>query len=160
MAQYFLLFLITVHAFVIFAKASETVHTLREANHIEPTSSNAEAPTGRRLGKHRNKHNTVKFLPEAPHVSPVGSPQTKNDHDHEDSNKENEITGHQDPHIAPTGETGTKKHHHHHESVLEESVAGGGVIVGGLATTFLVAIFCYIRATRRNSSNSPTSSSP
>lgn len=150
MAQYFLLFLITVHFLVLFANASET--------NVAPISSNAEAPTARRLGRHRHKHNSVKFLPEAPLISPVGLPQIKNDHDHEDSDKENEVTGHQDPHIAPTGETGAKKHHHHHESVLEESVAGGGVIVGGLATTFLVAIFCYIRATRRNRSNALTSS--
>lgn len=131
MAQYFLLFLITVHFLVLFANASET--------NVAPISSNAEAPTARRLGRHRHKHNTVKFLPEAPLISPVG-------------------LRHQDPHIAPTGETEAKKHHHHHESVLEESVAGGGVIVGGLATTFLVAIFCYIRATRRNRSNALTSS--
>uniref|UniRef100_A0A7N0U5Q9 Uncharacterized protein n=1 Tax=Kalanchoe fedtschenkoi TaxID=63787 RepID=A0A7N0U5Q9_KALFE len=32
---------------------------------------------------------------------------------------------------------------------VDTSVAGGGVILGGLATTFLVAIFCYIRATKR-----------
>lgn len=150
MAQYFLLFLITVHFFVILVNASETS--------VAPISSNAEAPTARRPGKHRNKHNTVKFLPEAPHISPLGLPHIKNDHNHEDSNKENKFTGHQDPHIAPTGETGAKKHHHHHKSVLEESVAGGGVILGGLATTFLVAIFCYIRATRRNSSQALPSS--
>lgn len=150
MAQYFLLFVITVHFFVFFANASET--------NVAPSPSNAEAPTARRLGKHRHKHNTVKFLPQAPHSSPIGLPQTKDDHDHEDSNKENKVTSHQDPHIAPTGETEAKKHHHHHESVLEESVAGGGVIVGGLATTFLVAIFCYIRATRRNSAKALTSS--
>lgn len=156
MARYFLLFLITVHAFVIFSKASETDHTSSETN-VLPTSSNAEAPTARRLGKHRNKRNTAKFLSEAPYVSPVSLPQTKDDH--EDSNKENKVTSHQDPRIAPTWDIGAEKHHQHRGSVLEESVAGGGVIVGGLATTFLVAIFCYIRATRRNSSK-PVTSSP
>ncbi|KAK9154377.1 hypothetical protein Sjap_001857 [Stephania japonica] len=35
-----------------------------------------------------------------------------------------------------------------HHSV-DKSVAGGGVIIGGLATTFIVSIICYIRATRR-----------
>ncbi|WOH11053.1 hypothetical protein DCAR_0830532 [Daucus carota subsp. sativus] len=157
MAQYFLLFLITVHAFVIFAEASETVPILREPN-VAPISSNAEAPTARRLGKHGQKHNTPKSLSEAPHLSPVSLPQTENDHDHESSDKGNKVTGHQDPHIAPTGEPGAKKHHHHHGSALEESVAGGGVIVGGLATTFLVAIFCYIRATRRKSTEHLTNS--
>lgn len=41
-----------------------------------------------------------------------------------------------------------KTHHHHHPSI-DNSVAGGGVILGGLAAIFLVAVFCYIRATRR-----------
>ncbi|KAJ6922441.1 hypothetical protein NC652_016168 [Populus alba x Populus x berolinensis] len=36
-----------------------------------------------------------------------------------------------------------------HHSV-DKSVAGGGVILGGLATTFLVAVFCYIRASGRH----------
>ncbi|KAL1368471.1 hypothetical protein HN51_022625 [Arachis hypogaea] len=39
-----------------------------------------------------------------------------------------------------------KQHHHH---ALDKSVAGGGVILGGLATTFLVSVFCYIKATGR-----------
>ncbi|EOA32607.1 hypothetical protein CARUB_v10015901mg [Capsella rubella] len=42
----------------------------------------------------------------------------------------------------------TVRHEHHH-STVDKSVAGGGVILGGLATTFLVAVFCYIRATRK-----------
>ncbi|GMN67526.1 hypothetical protein TIFTF001_036584 [Ficus carica] len=48
-----------------------------------------------------------------------------------------------------------KKHHS-----VDKSVAGGGVILGGLATTFLVAVFCYIRATGRhkNEFSSTTSS--
>ncbi|KAK9127024.1 hypothetical protein Scep_015870 [Stephania cephalantha] len=37
------------------------------------------------------------------------------------------------------------KHHHS----VDKSIAGGGVIIGGLATTFIVSIICYIRATRR-----------
>lgn len=35
----------------------------------------------------------------------------------------------------------------HHRS--NASVAGGGVILGGLATAVLAAVFCYIRVTRR-----------
>lgn len=52
------------------------------------------------------------------------------------------------------------KHHHQHSSV-DKSVAGGGVILGGLAATLLVAIGCYIRATRRKKvePTSPSSSS-
>ncbi|KAG9142574.1 hypothetical protein Leryth_011666 [Lithospermum erythrorhizon] len=40
------------------------------------------------------------------------------------------------------------QNHYHHNSV-KKSWAGGGVILGGLATTFFVSIVCYIRATRR-----------
>ncbi|GMI96532.1 hypothetical protein like AT3G09280 [Hibiscus trionum] len=36
----------------------------------------------------------------------------------------------------------------------DKSIAGGGVILGGLATTFLVAVFCYIKATGRHKSDS------
>ncbi|KAK7828367.1 hypothetical protein CFP56_030340 [Quercus suber] len=39
-----------------------------------------------------------------------------------------------------------RKQHHS----VDKSIAGGGVILGGLATTFLVAVFCYIRATGRH----------
>ncbi|KAI6698352.1 hypothetical protein NL676_018471 [Syzygium grande] len=39
-----------------------------------------------------------------------------------------------------------------HHSSVDKSVAGGGVILGGLAMTFLVAVFCYIRATGRHKS--------
>ncbi|KAF9591841.1 hypothetical protein IFM89_008491 [Coptis chinensis] len=38
---------------------------------------------------------------------------------------------------------------HHHST--DKSVAGGGVILGGLATTFFVSVFCYIRVTRSKS---------
>ncbi|KAL3839474.1 hypothetical protein ACJIZ3_024065 [Penstemon smallii] len=66
--------------------------------------------------------------------------------------------------VSESGETGSgapeqvmKINHHHHHSI-DSSIAGGGVILGGLATTFLVAIFCYIRATRRKNIVEPTSS--
>ncbi|MED6110266.1 hypothetical protein PIB30_041377 [Stylosanthes scabra] len=49
-----------------------------------------------------------------------------------------------------------EKQHHH---AFDNSVAGGGVILGGLATTFLVSIFCYIKATGRKKSDISTSSS-
>ncbi|KAL4321841.1 hypothetical protein AHAS_Ahas14G0150800 [Arachis hypogaea] len=38
--------------------------------------------------------------------------------------------------------------HHHHS--FDKSIAGACVILGGLATTFLVAVFCYVRATRNH----------
>lgn len=37
-----------------------------------------------------------------------------------------------------------------HRKKVDKSVAGGGIILGGLGTIFLVAVFCYIRATRRH----------
>lgn len=57
---------------------------------------------------------------------------------------------------APVGQEEEMKTNHHHRSI-DKSVAGGGVILGGLATTFLVAIFCYIRATRRRRAVEPAS---
>ncbi|KAL8508985.1 hypothetical protein ACS0TY_016246 [Phlomoides rotata] len=63
---------------------------------------------------------------------------------------------------GPGGEEEVMKinHHHRHHHPFDKSVAGGGVILGGLATTFLVAIVCYIRDTRRRSAepDSPTNS--
>ncbi|KAL7133879.1 hypothetical protein ABFS83_12G169800 [Erythranthe nasuta] len=52
------------------------------------------------------------------------------------------------PSAAAAQEQLLKINHHNHHGV-DKSIAGGGVILGGLATTFLVAVFCYIRATRR-----------
>lgn len=50
-----------------------------------------------------------------------------------------------------------KKHSQHS---IDKSITGGGVILGGLATTFLVAVFCYIRATARHHKNGDSPSSP
>jgi hypothetical protein len=46
------------------------------------------------------------------------------------------------------------KQHHHHP--FDKSMAGGGVILGGLATTFSVAIYCYIRATSKHKLDTTT----
>ncbi|AAF14026.1 hypothetical protein AtNW77_Chr3g0164511 [Arabidopsis thaliana] len=54
------------------------------------------------------------------------------------------------PEVSHLEETVRRGHHH---STVERSVAGGGVILGGLATTFLVVVFCYIRATRKHKPN-------
>lgn len=51
------------------------------------------------------------------------------------------------PEISHSEETVRLGHHH---STVDRSVAGGGVILGGLATTFLVVVFCYLRATRKH----------
>ncbi|KFK38293.1 hypothetical protein AALP_AA3G095300 [Arabis alpina] len=54
------------------------------------------------------------------------------------------------PEVSHSEETVQRGHHH---STVDRSVAGGGVILGGLATTFFVAVFCYIRATRKPKPN-------
>ncbi|CAH8309672.1 unnamed protein product [Eruca vesicaria subsp. sativa] len=51
------------------------------------------------------------------------------------------------PEISHSEETVRLGHHH---STVDRSVAGGGVILGGLATTFLVVVLCYLRATRKH----------
>ena len=156
MDQCFLLCLILVNAYV--AVASENAHTklrssLADLQHPPaPAPYNAEAPTIRKLGKHQPK--VVKTFGNAPASSPSQAPQTeKNMHltggspstDHaaattEPNNGENVSVEGQAIHL--------QKHHHS----MDKSVAGGGVILGGLATTFVVAVFCYIRATGRHKS--------
>ncbi|PIN02256.1 hypothetical protein CDL12_25231 [Handroanthus impetiginosus] len=89
----------------------------------------AEVPMGRKLGSH-NFHNKIT----APSPSPSRS---EADHKLEENGGG-----------AQEQEQVIKIKHHHHRSI-DKSVAGGGVILGGLVTLFLVALFCYIRATRR-----------
>lgn len=91
-----------------------------------------EATMIRKLGKHQPK--MTKFS-DPPALSP---------------SKET-TSSEQTPMVAVTEENFSIEIHHRkpHHSV-DKSVAGGGVILGGLATTFLVAIFCYIRATKRS----------
>ncbi|OAY63635.1 hypothetical protein ACMD2_12445, partial [Ananas comosus] len=43
--------------------------------------------------------------------------------------------------------------HHRQHRAFDKSFAGGEVILGGLATAILAAVFCYIRVTRERSSN-------
>ncbi|KAI9079586.1 hypothetical protein K1719_038413 [Acacia pycnantha] len=68
------------------------------------------------------------------------------------------------PSMAPESDNSgveEKKHSHAKHSSTDKSIAGGGVILGGLATTFLVSVFCYIKATARshhNNEDSPSSS--
>lgn len=63
------------------------------------------------------------------------------------------------PSLSPEGSTNSEASNEqeeefylkkHHNRSLDKSVAGGGVILGGLATVFMVAVFCYVRATRRS----------
>ncbi|CAI0550387.1 unnamed protein product [Linum tenue] len=49
---------------------------------------------------------------------------------------------------AGEGEGQRKKH-------IDKSVAGGGVIIGGLLTAVCMAVFCYIRVTRKRDDELP-----
>ncbi|XVF08183.1 hypothetical protein REPUB_Repub06bG0204100 [Reevesia pubescens] len=157
MTQRFLLCLILVNAFV--AMASENVQT--KLQH-PPASApyKAEAHTIRKLGKRHPK--VVNTFGSAPASSPSQAPQTEKNHMNpteespsidqtaaitETNNGEN---------VSVEGQTIHLQNHHHS---TDKSVAGGGVILGGLATTFLVAVFCYIRATGRHKSETHQSSS-
>ncbi|KAL5731057.1 hypothetical protein ACHQM5_003818 [Ranunculus cassubicifolius] len=51
-----------------------------------------------------------------------------------------------EPAEGPGGEEERSKASHHHPT---GEFAGGGVILGGLATAFFAAVFCYIRVTRK-----------
>ncbi|TYI99012.1 hypothetical protein E1A91_D01G257100v1 [Gossypium mustelinum] len=96
----------------------------------------ASTPAIRRLGKHEPSVSSPSQAP--PHSGGV-SPSTTI----EANNGENMggFEGQAAVHL--------QKHQHHS---MDKSIAGGGVILGGLATTFLVAVFCYVRATRRHKS--------
>ncbi|CAL1393915.1 unnamed protein product [Linum trigynum] len=50
--------------------------------------------------------------------------------------------------VAGEGEGQRKKH-------TDKSVAGGGVIIGGLLTAVCMAVFCYIRVTRKRDDELP-----
>ncbi|KAJ4833500.1 hypothetical protein Tsubulata_007995 [Turnera subulata] len=107
----------------------------------------AQAPVNRKLGNH---HQAKKQQPSiAPGVSP--SKGDKNAHSMGDEIAPSRPNIEEDVGIQGQGSLLAKPQHHH---AMDKSVAGGGVILGGLATTFLVAVFCYIRATKRHNSES------
>ncbi|KAL2320086.1 hypothetical protein Fmac_029055 [Flemingia macrophylla] len=120
-------------------------------------SSGQISPTGgpsigRKLGKHQFKQ--IKSSDTSP--TPSEAPKSENKMH---SSSEGNIPSHQRTSIEPRddgavlgshqGQVHLLKQHNHHHS-LDKSIAGAGVILGGLATTFLVSVFCYIRATARH----------
>ncbi|KAK7286846.1 hypothetical protein RJT34_22146 [Clitoria ternatea] len=105
----------------------------------------SEPSVGRKLGKHQHKQ-------VGPCPTPSEAPQSeKNMH------SQGSIPSHQKTSVVPEdeavlgsqGQAHLLKHKHHS---FDKSIAGAGVILGGLATTFLVSVFCYIRATARHKS--------
>ena len=112
----------------------------------------AEPSTGRKLGKHQHKQVSFSITPSP---SPSEAPQSGKKMQ---SSSEGSVPNHQrnsveQPHydevLGSQGGVYLSKQHHHS---FDKSIAGGGVILGGLATTFLVSVFCYIRATGRQKS--------
>lgn len=96
-----------------------------------------ESSIGRKFGKHQ--HDPIIT---APSPSPL----------------EGSILSHQKTSILDSqGHIHLVNHHHHHP--FDKSMAGGGVILGGLATTFLVAVYCYIKATSKHNKLDNTTTS-
>lgn len=140
----FLLCLILADAFVFLTMASERAQTMVQTN-AAPSSKtpapspsnkgrdlyNAEAPTIRKLGKHQPENEEAKSYT-TPGLGPTEKMQSL----------EAASSSIQSQEIL------LRKHSRHHS--VDKSIAGGGVIIGGLATTFMVAVFCYIRATGRH----------
>ncbi|EEF27931.1 uncharacterized protein LOC8259338 [Ricinus communis] len=132
MAQIIFLCFLLVNAFTGPAMASDEFH----ANAPSPGPSYSSQPP-RKLGKHssiapqaaKTVHSTAE---ESRSLDKIGTAPS------DLINGEN---------VSLEGQVIHLRGHHHS---IDKSVAGGGVIIGSLATTFLVAIFCYIRATRRH----------
>ncbi|KAL3536449.1 hypothetical protein ACH5RR_004910 [Cinchona calisaya] len=140
MSRFLVLCLILMNALWVTAEVNKVASSANlQAPASSPSSTNAiqqETPQMRKLGKHQNKAIGPSA---APGFSPSGAPaQTPNMENINSLGQESTTTQVQDIYIA-------KQHHHS----FDKSVAGGGVILGGLGTTFLVAVVCYIRVTRR-----------
>ncbi|CAK7342758.1 unnamed protein product [Dovyalis caffra] len=160
MAQFLLLCLVLADAFVGLAMASEKVQTMVQPNAAPssypqaPTQNSyeAQAPMIRKLGKHHHHKTVQSFV--APRLSPsIAPPQAQaNVHSTKETSSLDQNTSLSEPNSTEENVSIQVQDIHlpnHHHSV-DKSVAGGGVILGGLATTFLVAVFCYIRATGRH----------
>lgn len=160
MAQFLLLCLILTEAFFVLALASEKTQTMVQPNEsptlnppaLSPFNGenlyNAEAPRTRKLGHH------PKMLKYGEHVissSPSEAPQTvEKMHSTEESSSSiqtSPIDANNQENVSDQGQGILPRKQHHS---VDKSIAGGGVILGGLASTFLVAVFCYIRATGRH----------
>ncbi|CAJ1949365.1 unnamed protein product [Sphenostylis stenocarpa] len=110
----------------------------------------SEPSIGRKLGKHQNNQNKSS---DAKSPTPSEAPKSQNK---VHSSSEMSIPSHQRTSIEPQDGADLGSHHvevhlskqQHHS--FDKSIAGAGVILGGLGTTFLVSVFCYIRATGRN----------
>ncbi|XP_011013085.1 PREDICTED: uncharacterized protein LOC105117206 [Populus euphratica] len=112
----------------------------------------AQAPSIRKLGKHHLHKMVPSFV--APIHSPSIAPHQaeENVHSIRETSSLNQIKSSSEPISTEESASIHVEDIHlpnHHHSV-DKSIAGGGVILGGLAAVFLVAVFCYIRATGRH----------
>lgn len=118
---------------------------------ISAPSSNAPtiSPSiGRKFGKQQHKQVITN---DTPSFSPSRAPKGEEMH----STSEGSIPSHQKTSILDSQDHVHLGNQHHHHHSFDKSVAGGGVILGGLATTFLVSVYCYIRATARHKVENP-----
>ncbi|KAL3826048.1 hypothetical protein ACJIZ3_022077 [Penstemon smallii] len=138
MARFLLCFLIMANANLILTMAESK----------ENLQFKAEAPMARKLGKHNLLHSNF--------GASKLSPSNEAEENREVSSASGETGAAGPEQVMKTNH----RHHNHHHSV-DKSIAGGIVILGVLATVFLVAVFCYIRATGRKAVEpcSPTNSS-
>lgn len=139
-SQWLLLCLISAAAYVsVTTMADENAHqTLGQSPSASIASTPAPSPSPhviRKLGMHNPSEANSKSS-DAPALSPSSAPAASTS---EAPETEESLS-------IPEQEIHLKKHH----DSMDKSVAGGGVILGGLATTFLVAVFSYIRATARH----------
>lgn len=157
MAQ-LLLCLALADAFLGLAMASEKVQTMVQSSSTA-SSSHPQAPTQsllmiRRLGKHHHQKMVQTVV--APGLSPSMAPQQAPERETSplyQTKASSEASSAEESVSIQVQATHLPNHHHS----ADKSIAGGGVILGGLATTFLVAVFCYIRATGRHKAGGATS---
>ena len=162
MAHFLLLCFLLANAFQGLAIATAKTQMMVQSISNPPSEPpfNGQSPI-RKLGKHQYKQLTS-FV--SPTQSPSEAPQSE-EKPHS-SKEESKIPSHQRTSVEPQNEDVLGDSHghihlanHNHHHAFDKSVAGGGVILGGLATTFLVAVFCYIRATGRHKSETASTTS-
>ncbi|KAJ0089402.1 hypothetical protein Patl1_31771 [Pistacia atlantica] len=116
--------------------ATENTQHILHSNPPAQSPSSSQTPSIRKLGKHQSEAGF------SPSEAPEAAKESGNSSDKKASNESNK-----EENLRVEGQKIHLKNNHHS---VDKSVAGGGVILGGLATTFLVAVFCYIRATGRH----------
>ncbi|PON90778.1 hypothetical protein TorRG33x02_134160 [Trema orientale] len=157
MAQLLLLCLILSNAYLGLVQAQAMVQSSSEplSNSPAPSPYEAKTPMNRKLGNHQPEVTKSSNVP-APGPSKGKAPQKEGK---AQPSKESGL------HQTPLGQMVEQNagihvqnvHVSKHHKSIDKSVAGGGVILGGLATTFLVAVFCYIRATGRHKNDAASS---